>query len=247
MNARRALTAQTALELRLVARRGENLTVTLLIPLVLLGFLALVPLGSLGTPGLDALVPGILCLALISTGLVSLGIATAFERSNGTLKRLAGSPLPRWALLSAKALAVAATAVLQVALILGLALILGFAPPAGVAVGLVAAAPWLVLGTLASAAAGLLLAGLLRAEATLAIANAVDLLILLFGGLIVPLDRLPPALAGPAAVLPPALMADLVGGAFSSRPVDLGAALGLVAWTVVLALATLATFRVEEA
>ncbi|HEY7941203.1 MAG TPA: ABC transporter permease, partial [Candidatus Limnocylindrales bacterium] len=110
----RALTAQLAMELRLTLRRGENLVVTLGIPLVLLVFLANVDLiGS--TTGessrLDQLVPGILCVALISTGLVSLGIATAFERGNGTLKRLASSPLPRWALVAAKTAAVLATVV----------------------------------------------------------------------------------------------------------------------------------------
>ena len=100
-----ALAAQLAMELRLTLRRGENLVVTLGIPLLLLVFLANVDLigSAAGGPSrLDQLVPGILCLALISTGLVSLGIATAFERGNGTLKRLASSPLPRWALVAAK-------------------------------------------------------------------------------------------------------------------------------------------------
>ncbi len=243
----RPLAAQTAMEIRLSVRRGENLIVTLAIPLVLLVFLALVPLGQLGAVTLDGLVAGILCLALISTGLVSLGIATAFERSNGTLKRLAGSPLPRSALLTAKAIAVALTVALQVLLIALVGGLLGWLPLAGIPATLLAAAPWLLLGTLTSAAAGLLLAGLLRAEATLAVANASYVLILLFGGLIVPLHALPPPVAAPASVLPPALMADLVRGALvPGGSVDPGAALGLVAWTILLALATLVTFRVED-
>ena len=107
-----ALAAQLRMELRLTVRRGENLVVTLGIPLLLLVFLAnvdLVQASPAGPSRLDQLVPGILCLALISTGLVSLGIATAFERGNGTLKRLASSPLPRWALMTAKTAAVTAT------------------------------------------------------------------------------------------------------------------------------------------
>ncbi len=243
----RALAAQAALEVRLAFRRGENLVVTLVIPLVLLVFMALVPLGPLGAPSLDRLVPGILCLATISTGLVSLGIATAFERSNGTLKRLAGSPLPRWALLGAKACAVAVTVALQVLLIAVVATVLGWSPSAGILAALLAAVPWLILGTLASAAAGLLLAGLLRAEATLAVTNALYLLILLFGGVIVPLGTLPPPVAALASVLPPALMADLVRGALApGGPLEPAQALALLAWTIVLGLATLATFRVEE-
>ena len=240
----RALSAQTGMEVRLTLRRGENLMVTLGIPIVLLVFLAAVP--AFGVD-LEALVPGILCLALISTGLVSLGIATAFERGNGTLKRLAGSPLPRWALLSAKAIAVALTALVQVVLIAVVAAALGWAPPGGIPAALVAASPWLLLGLLASVAAGLLIAGLLRPEASLAVANALYLLILLMGGVIVPLDALPAPIAAPASILPPALMADLVRAATGvSGSFEPWQAVGLVAWTVGLAVATLVTFRVDE-
>jgi ABC-2 type transport system permease protein len=232
------------MEVRLTLRRGENLMVTLGIPIVLLVFLAAVP--AFGVD-LEALVPGILCLALISTGLVSLGIATAFERGNGTLKRLAGSPLPRWALLSAKAIAVALTALVQVVLIAVVAAALGWAPPGGIPAALVAASPWLLLGLLASVAAGLLIAGLLRPEASLAVANALYLLILLMGGVIVPLDALPAPIAAPASILPPALMADLVRAATGvSGSFEPWQAVGLVAWTVGLAVATLVTFRVDE-
>jgi len=242
-SAGRALSAQAALEVRLTLRRGENLVVTLGIPVVLLVFLAAVP--TFGVD-LEALVPGILCLALISTGLVSLGIATAFERGNGTLKRLAGSPLPRWALLLAKATAVALTAVVQVLLIAIVAAVLGWAPPGGIPAALLAAAPWLLLGLLASTGAGLLLAGLLRPEATLAVANGLYLLILLMGGVIVPLDALPAPIAAPASVLPPALMADLVRAATgASGSVEPWQAVGLLAWTVGFAVAALLTFRVD--
>lgn len=240
----RALWAQTGMEVRLTLRRGENLMVTLGIPIVLLVFLAGVP--AFGVD-LEALVPGIFCLALISTGLVSLGIATAFERGNGTLKRLAGSPLPRWALLTAKAIAVALTALVQVVLIAVVAAVIGWAPTGGIPPALAAASPWLLLGLLASVAAGLLIAGLLRPDATLAVANALYLLILLMGGVIVPLDALPAPIAAPASILPPALMADLVRAATgASGSFEPWQAVGLVAWTVGLAVATLVTFRVDE-
>ncbi|HTS14340.1 MAG TPA: ABC transporter permease [Candidatus Sulfotelmatobacter sp.] len=242
----RALRAQLAMEFRLVTRRGENLLVTLGIPLLLLVFLAkvdLIPAAS-GALGLEQLVPGILCLALISTGLVSLGIATAFERGNGTLKRLASSPLPRWALLTAKTGAVVATVVVQVVVLGAVGVVLGWTPSGGPVPALVAAAPWLVLGTVCSAAGGLLLAGLLRPEATLAVANALYLVILLLGGVIIPLAQLPGAFATIAGALPPALMADLVRGALvpgdTVQPVEV---LALAAWTVILGAATMATFR----
>ncbi|MFI5261670.1 MAG: ABC transporter permease [Candidatus Limnocylindrales bacterium] len=246
----RPFTAQLAMELRLTLRRGENLLVTLGIPLLLLVFLAsapFIPAPADGTPRLDQLVPGILCLALISTGLVSLGIATAFERGNGTLKRLAGSPLPRWALVAAKTGAVTATVIVQVVVLAAAGVLLGWAQPGGVLGGLAAASPWLLLGTICSAAAGLLLAGLLRPEATLAVANALYLLILLFGGVIVPVSDLPSPVAGLAGALPPALMADLVRGALTPAGVVAPAeALGLAAWTVAIVAATLVSFRPGE-
>src|SRR5438445_1761914 len=112
----RAVLAQTGMELRLTARRGENVLVTIVIPLVLLVFFASSTLvAGDRAQRLDYLVPGILALAIISTGMVNLGIATAYERHYGVLKRLGGSPLPRWGLLVAKALSVVALEVVQVA------------------------------------------------------------------------------------------------------------------------------------
>lgn len=244
-----AVRAQTEMELRLTVRRGENLLVTLGIPVVLLVFLVSVPFVA-APPGVrlvDELVPGILALALLSTGLVSLAIATAFERSQGVLKRLAGTPLPTWGLLAAKTAAVGATVVAQVILIAGVGLALGWEPRGGLAAGLVSAAPWIILGTVAHAGSGLLLAGTLRAEATLAVANALYLLCLLLGGVVVPLADLPPLVAVPASVLPPALMADLLRGALvPGGIVDPGKAVGLLAWAVVLVLAAGASFRAAE-
>jgi ABC-2 type transport system permease protein len=245
----RAFRAQARIELVLTARRAENLLVTLGVPLVLLVFLATVPLlpGGAGETTLGSLVPAILTVAVISTGLVSLGIATAFERGYGVLKRLAGSPLPAWALLAAKSLAVAVTVACQVVLIAAAALLLGWSPPTGPFPTLLAALPWLALGTLAFCAMGLLLAGTLRPEAVLAAANGLYLVFILLGGVVVPLDRLPPPVAVPASVLPPALLADLLRGALApAGPVDLLPAAGaLTAWTVVLAAAAVATFRAD--
>lgn len=246
----RAYRAQAAMELRLTMRRGENLLVALGIPLLLLVFLVGVPFLPAPVGGgrlVDELVPGILALALLSTGLVSLGIATAFERSQGVLKRLGASPLPRAALLAAKTTAVGATVVVQIVLVAAVGLALGWEPRGGLAVGLASALPWLILGTIAHAALGLLLAGLLRAEAVLAVANALYLVLLLLGGVVVPLDRLPALVAAPASLLPPALMADLLRGALvPGGRVDPAEGFGLLVWTLVLGAATLATFRLED-
>src|SRR6266542_5896731 len=123
------------MELRLTSRRAENLLVTLVIPVALLVFFGSVDVLPTGTGRpIDFLLPGVAALAVISTSLVSLGIATAYERSYGVLKRLGGSPLPRWGLIAAKIAAVLVLEVVQVAVLVAVAvLVLGWAPPAGIA------------------------------------------------------------------------------------------------------------------
>ena len=245
----RSFAAQARVELLLSARRVENLLVTILIPLLLLVFFSsvqLLPPPPGGGRQVDQVVPGILALAIVSTGMVSLGIATAFERSYGVLKRLGGSPLPRWALLTSKTLAVVVTEAIQVVLVLCGGLLLGWSPQGGVAIAVASALPWLVLGSLAFCALGLLFAGTLRAEAVLAVANGLYLVFLLLGGIIIPLDHLPAAIAVPASFLPPAQLAGLLRGALEQgEHVDPFQALGLAAWTVALVALTLRTFRTE--
>ena len=157
-----ATTAQAAMELRLLARRGENLFVTVVLPVILLAFFSVVP--AVGQGGVTFLLPGILALAIISTSLVNLGISTAFERSYGVLKRLGGSPLPRSGLIAAKIATVVIVEIGQVVLLVAIAAsAFGWrlGPDADAVVCLAAFA----LGTLAFAGLGLLLAGTLRAEA----------------------------------------------------------------------------------
>src|SRR6266581_3660207 len=93
--ARQVLT-QTQFELLLTLRRGENILVTLIVPVLLLIFFAslnIVP--AVNGQAVNFLLPGILALAIMAAGMVNLGIATAYERYYGVLKRLGSSPLPR--------------------------------------------------------------------------------------------------------------------------------------------------------
>jgi ABC-2 type transport system permease protein len=224
--------AQTAMELRLTGRRFENLFVMLVIPPALLAFFAAVPVLSTGADRpVDFLLPGVLALAVISTAFVNLGIATGFERGYGVLKRLGGSPLSRSALIAAKLIAVALVEVIQIALLVGIAaLVFGWRPSAGASLPLAAAA--IVLGTVAFAGLGLLLAGTLRPEATLALANALFLLFLLLGGVVLPLSHLPAPVELVARLLPAAALSDLIrdalaGGGDVALPLVV-----LVAWGV---------------
>ena len=240
-----ATLAQTATELRLTARRGENVLVTVVIPAIVLLFFAslnVVPT-SAGRP-VDFLLPGSLALAVIATSLVNLGIATAYERHYGVLKRLGGSPLTRGGLLAAKMLAVLVVEIAEVVLLVAIAILaLGWNAQPGVAPVLLLAG--LLLGTVTFAGLGLLLAGALRAEATLALANGLFLAALMLGGIVLPLDHLPDALVAVARVLPAAALADTFRVALGSGGDAVGPVAILAAWGIGFVALTVRTFRWE--
>jgi ABC-2 type transport system permease protein len=243
------IAAQLAMDLRLALRRGENLLAMAVIPAAVLLFFASVPVlavdGSAGADPVGFLLPGTIALAIIATSLVSLGISTAYERHYGVLKRLGGSPLGRAHLVVARVLAVLVLELGQVALLLAIALgPLGWSPPSGVApLPLVAG---LLLGTAAFAGIGLLLAGTLRAEATLAVANGLFLGCLLLGGIVQPVERLPDPLATIAGILPAAALAETMRAAFAGAATDpAGPMLLLAAWAGAGLIATVRTFRWE--
>ncbi|MFI8254847.1 ABC transporter permease [Streptomyces filamentosus] len=182
----RMIAAQTALETRMLLRNGEQLLLTVIIPSLLLVLFSTVDVVDTGEgKAVDFLAPGVLALAVMSTAFTGQAIATGFERRYGVLKRLGASPLPRWALMTAKTLAVLVTEVLQVLLLTAIAFGLGWSPHGNPLAVLLL----LVLGTAAFSGLGLLMAGTLRAEATLAAANLVFLLLLVGGGVIVPPEK----------------------------------------------------------
>ncbi|MFI1468520.1 ABC transporter permease [Streptomyces wuyuanensis] len=200
------IAAQAALETRMLLRNGEQLLLTVIIPSLLLVLFSTVDIVDTGEGrAVDFLAPGVLALAVMSTAFTGQAIATGFERRYGVLKRLGASPLPRWALMAAKTLSVLATEVLQIALLTLIAFGLGWSPQGGP----VAVAVLLVAGTAAFSGLGLLMAGTLRAEATLAAANLVFLLLLVGGGgVIVPLDRFPEAAQAVLSLLPISALSD---------------------------------------
>jgi len=244
----RAVATLAAMELRLTARRGENVLVTLIIPVAVLLFFAGTSVIPLAAHPVDFLLPGSIALAIIAAGLVNLGIATAYERSYGVLKRLGGAPLPRWGLVAAKIAGILVLEVVQVVVLLAVAtLVLGWRPGADWSPVLLIAA--LVLGTVAFAGLGLLLAGTLRAEATLALANALFLAFLMVGGIVLPLDHLPGFLQPVAAVLPATALADLLmialaSGLAAGGPTSAtGPALILLVWAAAAVALAVRRFR----
>ncbi|HEX6484111.1 MAG TPA: ABC transporter permease [Ktedonobacteraceae bacterium] len=240
----RQIWAQTQVELLMTLRRGESVLITLIVPVILLIFftsLNIVP--ATNGKAVNFLLPGMLALAVMATGMVSLGIATAYERYYGVLKRLGSSPLPRSGLIIAKVISVLALEVIQIIVLVGVAILFyGWRPAGSPLLALLVMA----VGTITFSALGLAMAGALRAEVTLAGANALYLLFLLLGGGILPLSHLPPPLAAfaqilPAAALTQALQASLSDGvAFPASALII-----LVAWAIVILLVAIKTFRWE--
>ncbi len=213
------------------------------IPVMLLVFFSVVHvLPTDTTRPVDFLGPGILALAVMSTAMVSLGIATGFERGYGVLKRLGTTPLGRPSLLAAKTAAVLAVELIQVIVLVPVAVGLGWKP--GGDVGLAVAA--VLAATVAFAGLGLLMAGTLRPEATLAAANGLYLLLLLLGGMVVPLSKLPAALRAVARGLPAAALSGALKGALTgSGHVSPHDWVVLAAWAIGAPVAAAFTFRWE--
>jgi ABC-2 type transport system permease protein len=235
--------ALTGNELRLAMRRGESLLITFVIPAGVLLVFSAFDMGatSTGKP-VDRMLPGSIALAVIAASMVSLAIATGFERSYGVIKRLGGSPAGTSSLVASKTAAVIVVEAVQVLLLVGIATGIGWTAGPGASLQLTAAG--LVLGTVAFAGLGLLMAGTLRAEATLALANLLFLLSLVLGGIVVPLDRLPATLAAAASLLPPAALTNVLAIGLGSSTANATESLVVLAvWAVALAGLAARTFR----
>ncbi len=238
----RALVAQTRAETRLQLRQGENLIVTLAIPLGILVFFAKVDAISTDLAPVDFLVPGVLSLAVMAAAMVSLGIATGFERRYGVLKRLGSTPLSRGGLLAAKTATVLVLELVQVVLVVAVAVAIGWHVPAGI----VAAIGLLLIGTIAFAGIGMLMAGPWRAEANLAGANALFLVLLFLGGMAYPLAKLPTAVQDFAKLLPAAALSETVRSVLTTKPFPTGELAVLVVWAVAAPALAARFFRWEE-
>lgn len=236
------LLAQLKSELRVIARNGEQLLVIIGIPTILLVFFSQVDVLPRGDQNaVDFLLPGILALAVMSTAMVSLGIATGFERSYGVLKRLGATPLGTRQLVLAKSLAVVLVEVVQLLVLIGVGLILGWRGDLSAVAPVVGA---VLLGTLAFAGIGLTLAGTLRGEVNLAAQNGLYLVLLLIGGIMFPLDSLPNWLQVPAQLLPSGALADVMRGALTETSLNGGASwIVLAVWALVAPATAAKLFR----
>jgi ABC-2 type transport system permease protein len=222
-------------------RNGEQLLLTLVIPILLLVGLSKLPTDVVGhDPAIDAVAPGIIALAVISTAFTGQAIATGFERRYGVLKLLGATPLGRSGLLVAKTLGVLAVEVVQIALVTAVAVGLGWHPVGSPAYAVLL----VVLGTAAFSSLGLFLAGTLRAEATLAVANGLYLLLIALGGVVIPADRLPAAAESVVSLLPSAALGQgLRDVLLHGTGLPIHSVVVLLVWTTLGGILTARTFR----
>jgi ABC-2 type transport system permease protein len=245
----RLVLAQIRMELTTLVRNYEQLLLIMVIPigvLIFFGNVAVLP----DSITLTRLVASVLTLSLISTAMVSTGIATGFERSYHVLKRLGVTPLGRSRLIWAKAGSVSVVELVQVTVLVAIAVGLGWS--------IVDLSWWrlalaLLLGTAAFAGIGLCLAGRLRAEANLAAQNGLYLVLLALGGVIIPVNDLPDGLGAVARYLPSGALAEVVHASLGGAPsgvwlfidAPLGAWLVLAIWALVAPLAAARLFRFD--
>ena len=245
----RPLTAQLRAELTMLFTNGETLLLTLGIPVVFLLFFSAVHVLPTGTSHpVDFLVPGILALAVMSTAMTALGIGTGFERGYGVLKRLGSTPLGRPRLLAAKITAIIAVELLQAAVLVAVGYALGWTPggPGGAGALVGAAVGAMVLGTVAFGGIGLVLAGTLKPLVNLAVVNALFVVLLLLGGMLIPLGKLPAWLADVSRVLPASALSDALHGSLGhGTPVSAEDWAVLVAWAVAAPVVAGLAFRWE--
>ena len=237
----RRVLAQASFETRILLRNGEQLLVALVLPALALVGLTLAGMPDLGDGRrVDIVAPGVLALAVMSTAFTGQAIQTGFDRRYGVLRLFGTTPLGRGGLLAGKVLGVLVVELLQVVVLGAVALALGWHPAAaGVLPALLAG----LLGTAAFVSLALLLAGTLRAEAVLAVANLVWVLLLAGGAVVVPAGEMPPGLSHLAAALPSGALGEALRAALSSGRLTLGPLLVLLLWTLLGSAAAARWFR----
>jgi ABC-2 type transport system permease protein len=225
-------------EIQLLVRNGEQLLLALAIPLLVLtvGGIAGGRWGDLAV-----LAPSVLALAVWSSAFTSVAISTGFERRYGVLERLVATPLGKPGLLAGKAAGIVAIVVLQLLVITAAGLYIGWRPafhPASAAV----AALLVVLAVATFVHWALALGGRLRAELTLALANLIYVVLLVGGGLVIPLYRYPQVVRPIVQAMPTAALGEGLRAAASG--VVLGwPVLALLGWLAAGALVARKAFR----
>lgn len=237
--AARMLAAQTRMELKLLLRNGEQLLLTMLIPITLLVGLTLLPIGDLGETRVEQVLPAVMMVAVMSTAFTGQAIAVGFDRRYGALKRIGATALPKWGIIAGKSGAVGIVVVLQSVLLGTIGALLGWRPSV---LGLVIGAGVIALGTVMFATLGLLLGGTMRAEIVLAVANIVWFVLLGVGSVVVLGDSIPDPLLQVAQIIPSGALTGALDGALNGSVAWLPIGI-LAGWAVLCGTAAARWFR----
>ncbi|PTR27649.1 ABC-2 type transport system permease protein [Rhodococcus sp. OK519] len=232
------LVAQSKLELTLLLRHGEQLLLTMLIPITLLIGLTLLPIGDFGGDRVATIVPAVMMVAIMSTAFTGQAIAVGFDRRYGALKRLGATPLPRWGIIAGKSAAVVIVVAMQTLLLGAIGFALGWRPSL---LGLALGAIVIALGTVTFAALGLLLGGSLRAEIVLALANILWFAMAGIGSVIFA-DQINDGVRIVAQLIPSGALAQALEDA-TAGSLNLACIAVLAAWAVVAGFVATRTFK----
>lgn len=197
-----------------------------------------------GSRYVDFLVPGLLGLSLLSTGIWGIAFSLVQARSGNLLKRFVAAPLRRRDLLAAQLLSRLALLVPEAGLLLGVA---HFALDVPVRGSLAALTVVSLVGALAFAALGLLIGARPRTiEGASGIMNLAMVPMWIFSGIFFSTERFPDWLQPFVQALPLTALNDALRGVMldGAGLVTLGSELGvLVAWGAVAFVAALRLFR----
>ncbi|MDI9916920.1 ABC transporter permease [Rhodococcus sp. IEGM 1379] len=225
-SASKMMAAQTKLELTLLLRNGEQLLLTMFIPITLLIGLSLLPIGDLGDSRVSTVLPGVMMVAVMSTAFTGQAIAVGFDRRYGALKRLGATPLPRWGIIAGKSASVIIVVALQSLLLGAIGLALGWRPTF---TELLLGAVVIAMGTITFAALGLLLGGTLRAEIVLALANILWFAMAGIGSMVFVSGDIPDAVQTLVRLVPSGALAYALDAALATS-MDWFAILVLIVW-----------------
>lgn len=237
----RMLRAQVRMELTLLLRHGEQLMLTLLIPIAILVGATLLPFGTFPDPRVAHVFPMVLAVAVMSTAFTGQAIAVGFDRRYGALKRIGATPLPKWGIIAGKAGAVIIVIAGQMVVLGGIAAGLGWRP-AATTIGVML--PGVAVGTVAFATLGLLIGGRLKAEVVLALANIIWFALVAVAGLVLVRGDVPTGVYAFAAILPSGALTQVLSQAQDSTADWAGLGV-LVLWAVAGGAAAVRAFRFE--
>ncbi|MEP7161428.1 MAG: ABC transporter permease [Dermatophilaceae bacterium] len=233
--------AQARFDAATFVRNGEQLLVSMVLPAIALVGITLAPFPDLGGRSrVEFAMPGVLALAILSSAFTGQAIGTAFDRRYGVLRLLGTTPLGRDGFVAGRCLAVLVVQVLQFAVIGVVGLVLGWRLQAGALPGFVVF--WLV-GSATFVALALLFAGTLRAEAVLALANLLWVIMAGAGGVMFSEAHYPEPWHRVVSLLPPGALGDGMRAAWLDHALALGPLAVLVVWGVLLGVLTVRFFR----